>query len=363
MSDRRLEGSVRIVGSGLLGASIGLGLTARGVDVIVDDASPSNARLAIDYGAGRAPRDDDAPALIVVCVPPDVTAQVVGAELAAHPDALVTDVASVKLAPLRELESAGADLSRYLGTHPMAGREIGGPAAARADLFLGRPWVLAGHDAISYRRAAAIEDMILDLGAVPVEMTVAQHDASVALVSHAPQVVSSLLAARLTDGDNAALALAGQGVRDVTRVAGSDPGLWLQILSANAVPVAAILRALRDDLDVVVDALERIGDERPDGARRAIVDALAAGNAGVARLPGKHGKDARYASLVVLIDDRPGQLARLFAEIGDLGVNLEDLRLEHSPGAPIGIVEVSVLPEAVAALERDLIERGWRIAG
>lgn len=99
MSDRRLEGSVRIVGSGLLGASIGLGLTARGVDVIVDDASPSNARLAIDYGAGRAPRDDDAPALIVVCVPPDVTAQVVGAELAAHPDALVTDVASVKLAP------------------------------------------------------------------------------------------------------------------------------------------------------------------------------------------------------------------------------------------------------------------------
>lgn len=363
MSDRRLGENVRIVGSGLLGASIGLGLTARGVDVVVDDISPSNRRLAIDYGAGRAPREDDAPGLIVVCVPPDVTASVVAAELAAYPDALVTDVASVKQQPLEELERLGADLSRYLGTHPMAGREVGGPAAARVDLFLGRPWVLAGHPAISYRRAAAIEDMILDLGAVPVEMTVDEHDRSVALISHVPQVVSSLLAARLVGGDGGALGLAGQGVRDVTRVASSDPQLWLQILAANAAPVATILAALRADLDGVIDALERLDSDAEEGARRAIVDALAAGNAGVARLPGKHGVDARYSQLVILIDDSPGELARLLTEVGELGVNLEDLRLEHSPGAPIGIVEVSVLPEALARLEAGLTERGWRIAG
>ncbi len=110
MNDRRLAEQVRIVGSGLLGASIGLGLRAHGVDVIVDDASPSARNLAIAYGAGRAPAADDAPGLIVVAVPPDVTADVVAAELARYPDALVTDVASVKVAPLDELRSRGADL-------------------------------------------------------------------------------------------------------------------------------------------------------------------------------------------------------------------------------------------------------------
>ena len=123
MSDRRLQGPVRIVGAGLLGSSIGLALRAKGVDVILDDSSPSTVRLAVDYGAGRHAADGDAPELIVVAVPPDVTARIVAAELAAYPDALVTDVASVKLAPLDELRELGADLSRYIGSHPMAGRE------------------------------------------------------------------------------------------------------------------------------------------------------------------------------------------------------------------------------------------------
>jgi prephenate dehydrogenase len=83
----------------------------------------------------------------------------------------------------------------------------------------------------------------------------------------------------------------------------------------------------------------------------------------VQRIPGKHGADLKLASLIVLIDDTPGQLARLLSEIGQLGVNLEDLRLEHSPGAPIGIVEVQVAPEAVSGLEEDLVQRGWRVAG
>jgi prephenate dehydrogenase len=363
VTDRRLDVGVRVVGSGLLGTSIALGLRERGVDVILDDISPSNRRLAIDYGAGREPAPGDAPGLVVVAVPPDVTAPVVAHELAAFPEALVTDVASVKVQPLRELEALGADVSRYLGTHPMAGREVSGPAAARADLFLGRPWVLAGHDGITYRRAAAIEDMILDLGAVPIEMDVEQHDRSVALVSHAPQLVASLLAARLVDGDDAALSIAGAGLRDTTRIASSDPLLWMQILTANAEPVRGILAALRDDLDAVIGALGDLADDKPGVPRRVLVGALSAGNRGVERIPGKHGRDDRYTRLVVLIDDSPGQLARLLTEIGELGVNLEDLRLDHSPGAPIGIVEVSVLPEVAPALEAELIARGWRIAG
>ncbi|MGO1774455.1 MAG: prephenate dehydrogenase/arogenate dehydrogenase family protein, partial [Agrococcus casei] len=120
----RLQGPVRIVGTGLLGTSIGLGLTARGVDVQLADASPSQASLAADYGAGRlATADDATPQLIVVAVPPDVTAEVVASELARFPQAIVTDVASVKQLPLTQLRELGADVSRYLGSHPMAGKE------------------------------------------------------------------------------------------------------------------------------------------------------------------------------------------------------------------------------------------------
>ncbi|WP_104194532.1 prephenate dehydrogenase [Cryobacterium sp. M25] len=360
MVESRLIGPVRVVGAGLLGTSIGLGLRARGIDVILADASPTNLSIAVDYGAGRAATAGDLPQLIVVCVPPDVTAEIVARELAAHPQAIVTDVASVKLAPLQELRALGADVSRYIGGHPMAGRERGGPLAGRADLFVGRPWVVAAHDAISYQQATAIDDLILDLGAILVEMSPEEHDSAVALISHVPQVVSTIMARRLTDATGSALNLAGQGLRDVTRVAASDPELWVQILGANAEPVRDILLAYRNDLDRFIDALEA---PAAPGARRKVAEELAGGNAGVARLPGKHGQDRRFVSLSVMVDDTPGQLARLLNEVGEVGVNLEDLRLEHSPGAQLGLAEISVLPEAVGRLTEELAARGWRIAG
>ena len=360
MTESRLIGPVRVVGVGLLGASIGLGLKAKGIDVILADASPTHLAIAVDYGAGRPAEPGDRPQLIVVCVPPDVTADVVAAELEAYPEALVTDVASVKLAVYDDLKARGADLSRYIGTHPMAGRERGGPMSGRADLFVGRPWVVVDHGNVSYQNAAAIDDLILDLGATLVELTPEQHDQAVALVSHVPQVVSSLLARRLIEAPHAALNLAGQGLRDVTRIASSDPELWVQILGQNAQPVAEILRAYRDDLDRFVAALE---DFEAPGARRRIAEELFGGNTGVERLPGKHGVDRRYASLIVMVDDRPGQLARLFNDVGDAGVNLEDFRLEHSPGAQVGLAEVFVLPEVVERLTDELAARGWRIAG
>lgn len=360
MVESRLVGPVRIVGVGLLGTSIGLGLRNRGIEVILADASPTNLSIAVDYGAGRAAAAGDEPQLVVVCVPPDVTAEIVARELAAFPGAIVTDVASVKLAVLEDLRAAGADVSRYIGTHPLAGRERGGPLAGRADLFIGRPWVVAGHDAITYQQATAIDDLILDLGATLVEMRAEDHDRGVALVSHVPQVVSTLMARRLTDAAASSLNLAGQGLRDVTRVAASDPELWVQILGANAKPVRDILLAYRDDLDRFIDAL---ADPAAPGARRKLAEELAGGNAGVARLPGKHGQDRRFVSMIVMVDDTPGQLARLLAEIGEVGVNLEDLRLEHSPGAQLGLAEISVLPEAVSRLTEELAARGWRIAG
>jgi prephenate dehydrogenase len=242
----------------------------------------------------------------------------------------------------------------------MAGRERSGPLAARADLFLGRPWVITPHAGTTTAQVATLEGLALDLGATPVRLDADRHDEAVALVSHAPQLVSSLVAARLLAAPAAALGLAGQGVRDVTRIAASDPALWVQILSANAAQVRPVLAALRDDLDAVVAALEA---PAAPGAPRAIADALAAGNAGVARIPGKHGTDLATTAMTVLVDDTPGQLARLLTEIGELGVNLEDLRLEHSPGAPFGLADIAVLPEVLHRTVTDLTDRGWRIAG
>jgi prephenate dehydrogenase len=357
----RFDRSVRIVGAGLLGTSIGLGLTKLGVHVTLEDASPANLKLAIDYGAGVSGSAADTPTLIVVCVPPDVTSSVVARELKAFPEATVTDVASVKSQALAELRAAGADLSRYVGSHPMAGRERGGAMSGRADLFMGRPWVISSNESNSNKAVALVEDLAVDLGSAPLKVSAADHDRAVALVSHVPQLVSSLLAARLVNAEGSDVALAGQGLRDTTRIAGSDPKLWLQILSANAAEVAPVLRAFETDLHNVVEALENIDES---GSLATVSRALEAGNHGVERIPGKHGtKQTNYSQVVVMIADKPGELGRLFNEVGEIGVNIEELKLEHSPSAPIGLVELYVLPSVESKLIADLESRGWKIAG
>jgi len=360
-------GPVRIVGTGLLGASVGLGLCRFGVEVTLADPSPTAVALARDVGAGRPARPDDRePALVVVAAPPDVTADLVAAELATHPSAVVTDVASVKGTVLASLRAAGADLTRYVGSHPMAGRERTGPAAALPDLFAGRPWVIvdAGAGADS---ALAVRNLAVDLGAIPVAMDAATHDQAVATVSHLPQLVASLVAARLRDAPVEALELAGQGLRDVTRIAASDPQLWTAIFAANAAAVRTELAALRGDLDTVLAALAAADVASgpttvAEGTLAALARTLAAGNDGVARVPGKHGGQRyRYARVSVLVPDTPGSLAALLGVIGDTGVNLEDLDIEHAAGRLAGIANVAVLPEAAARLETELTRRGWTV--
>lgn len=362
------RGPVRVVGTGLLGTSVGLGLRAHGVDVLLHDPSRTALALARDVGAGRPATDDDAePALIVVASPPDVTADVVRAELAAHPAAVVTDVASVKGYVLRELRDAGADLTRYVGSHPMAGRERSGPASALPDLFLGRPWVIVDSGESDPAAVLAVRSLANDLGGVPVQLDADAHDAAVALVSHVPQVASSLVAARLREAAPDALGLAGQGLRDVTRVAGSDPALWTSILAANAAAVRDVLAALRDDLDGVVGALDEAArasgpEDVALGALARIATTIAEGNAGVALVPGKHGGAPRqWAVVTALVPDQPGELARLLTDVGEAGVNLEDLQLEHAAGRPVGMAAVSVDPARSAHLEAELTARGWRL--
>lgn len=359
-------GPVRVVGTGLLGTSIGLGLSGGRTRVMLSDPSPTALALARDLGAGEIDPGDVAPTLIVVAAPPDVTASVVATQLDACPDATVTDVASVKTGVLRELVQRGVDLTRYVGGHPLAGRERSGPIAARGDLFLGRPWAVCPTDKAEPARVDAVRRLALALGGVPTTMSPEDHDAAVARVSHVPQVAASLVAARLRHAPESAVSLAGQGLRDVTRIAGSDPLLWAQILAANAGPVVEVLRELRGDLDVLIDALDALAAELPGvpaaGARSAIAGAVADGNLGRDRIPGKHGGTATaYAVVTVLVPDTPGSLGRLFADIGAAGVNVEELALEHAPGRAVGLVEVSVVPAIRGTLEAALGEAGWHL--
>jgi len=356
-----LDGPVVVIGTGLLGTSIGLGLRGRGVPVYLSDPSPTNQAVAVDIGAGQplAGLAGAVPQLVVVAAPPDVTADVVAKALADYPDSVVVDIASVKAEILSALRSRGADLSRYVGTHPMAGREKSGPVAARGELFTSMPWVVCPSEETSGAALQAARSLATDLGAVVSQFTADEHDEAVALVSHLPQVMSSLLASRLQGTPLHALSLAGNGLRDVTRIAASDPSLWVQILGGNAAKVVEILYGVREDLNRLIGTLE---EPTAPGARLDLAQLMSEGNAGQARIPGKHGGPPQaYSWLTVLVDDKPGQIARLLTEIGEIGVNLEDLRLDHSSGQNVGMVEISVLPNKHDHLIEALNDRGWRV--
>jgi prephenate dehydrogenase len=357
----RTKGQVHIIGAGLLGTSIGLSLRNIGVDVSLEDSSPAVQSLAADFGAGRNLNPADEVSLVVVCVPPDVTASTVITALERFPKAVVTDVASVKAAILEEVVSGSSHAKRYVGSHPMAGREKGGALSGRPDLFIGRPWVVAVEDSTDAAAVDVVEKLALDLGATTVRLSSLEHDRAVALISHTPQVISSLLAARLAGADEFDLALAGQGVRDTTRIAASDPKLWLQILSMNSEQLIPVLKSFQKDLSEVLTALEDVSGA---GSLAKIGSSLEKGNLGISRLPGKHGsRNTSYAQVVVMIDDKPGELARLLNEIGEAKLNIEDLKLDHATGAQVGLVELSVLPSSEEKLVETLKANGWRMAG
>ncbi|MEV7396480.1 prephenate dehydrogenase [Aeromicrobium sp. NPDC092404] len=345
------SGPVLVIGSGLIGTSVGMALREHEVDVMLVDADPDNVELAVSRGAGRAFLDDTLPSLVVVAVPPVVAGDVVADALVRWPEAIVTDVTSVKSLLQRSVESApGAE--RYVGGHPMAGSERSGPMAASAQLFEGRPWAVTPTGTTQPAALDAVVDLALHVGAVPIIMDAATHDRAVALVSHVPQVMSTLTAARLTEAEGNHLALAGPGLRDTTRIAGSDSALWLDILGTNAPDVRAVLQLVRADLDRVIDALGH--DDTVLG------DVLEAGRRGTALIPGKHGEQPDRLDVVhVQVADQPGELSRLMGDTGAAGVNIEDLRLDHDLGRPVGLAEIAVARGVGDTLVEALTARGW----
>jgi len=344
-----------VVGAGLIGASVAMALTRAGVETYVRDLDPKVAHVAASLGAGSDDRLPQAPTLVVVATPPDVLGAEILKALLAYPSAVVTDVGSVKSEPLRRLREHDAPISRYVGGHPMAGSERSGPMAAAADLFDGRAWAVVTRADCDHWAVSLVQGLVAACGAVAVTMTAQEHDVAVARVSHLPHLMAALTAAQLAAAPPEHLALSGQGVRDVTRIAAGDPRLWRQILTANAGAVTALLSSLRDDLDTVVKSLA-------EGDSAGIEKVLAAGVAGTSLIPGKHGGPPVSLDIVtVAIPDEPGALARLFGDVGAAKVNIEDLRIDHDPARAFGLVELDVAADSADELTRALDARGWAV--
>jgi prephenate dehydrogenase len=351
-------GSVLIVGTGLIGTSIGLSLRRAGIEVLLDDLIPGQAIVARELGAGDLLHEGARPDLVVVSVPPRHAAETIARVSREFPGAVITDVTSVKTAVLRDARALGADPARLVGGHPMAGREVSGATAARVDLLDDRLWIVTPMDATS-DSVAQVARLISACGAYLVEMTPEEHDRAVALVSHAPQLLSSVLAAELIQADDAYVRVAGQGLRDMTRIAASDDQLWADILSTNAGPVSEVLDSLIERLTAARASLSS-DDSGSDAS--AISTVLRNGAEGQRRIPGKHGGTASaYESVAVMLADSPGELARLFAAAGDEGINTEDVRIEHILGRPSGLVEVFVSPDRGEALRSALRARGFDV--
>ena len=364
---RAIKGPVLVIGAGLIGASIGQALKRANVDVWLSDVDETQVSTAVAMGAGQSlaslKTETRVPQLVVVAVPPRFAAQVLANASIDFPESVITDVTSVKSNILKQALAFGADESRLVGGHPMAGREVSGAAAARKDLFDDRLWIITPLGLSSASSQDLVEQLALTCGAIAVKMTVQEHDQAVALVSHAPQVVSSALAAQLLPAKEHHIAVAGQGLRDMTRIAASDNDLWVDILSENAAPVAEVIGGLIAELQEVLHALQELANGDEDHSE--ILDAtLRAGAKGRARIPGRHGNiEAAFSQVAVLIEDKPAELARLFVAAGDAGINLEDVRIEHVLGRPSGLVELSVRPDRAQELVDALVSRDFDVKG
>lgn len=348
--------SVAIVGTGLIGGSVGLALRARGdaPEISGYDTAAGALEQAVERGAITTPARSLTEAveqadLVVVAVPVDQIAAVC-AEIRAvlRPDAVVTDVASTKAGVVEAGEEQLG--GRFVGGHPMAGSERHGIEAAARELFDGAWWILTPTGSTLPQAYTKVAAMAAEVGATAVALDPRTHDTLVARLSHLPQLAASALVdIAASAGDEAALLqLAGGGFRDTTRIAASDPDLWVAIVRANQVAILDSLEGLSGRLE----SLRRlIAGSQWDEIRSWLERAR---NARV-RLFDKPVYGGEPVALGMMVPDRPGVLAEVTTAAGKLGANIEDLRIAHSTEGGRGRLELIVargpqLEALVAAL-------------
>ena len=349
MSHKKLT-SVRIVGSGLIGTSIGLGLVQLGIQVQMVDSDEKAQSLANDLVGGA---NISSPDLVVLAMPTSQLAAVISEENQLNPQSTFIDVGSVKNEVVLYVQTISGLSKRFLPTHPMAGREIGGASSARADLFQGRSWILTPSSDLEHASRQIVLELIEHLGATPIELSALDHDRAVARISHLPQIASSLIAKQLTGTPPEWMELAGQGLRDTTRIAGSDESLWKEIIYSNRSELQQLLINLQNDVQSMIDSLED---------PQQIAHLISQGRIGKALIPGKHGGKAReYFYLPIVIDDKPGQLGAIFNECAAMDVNVEDLNIEHSPGQLSALITLALSQSDAEKLSTHLTSIGWNV--
>jgi len=342
---------VTIIGSGLIGTSIGLALSRLGLEVSMRDQD-ARAQGIAQALVGTQTHEISESELVISAVPLSAFSSVIKLLQESTFVGVFIDVASVKTKPVLEVLASQLERANFLPTHPMAGREVGGAESAPADLFEGRPWIIDSSDSNLEAKSSGVA-LIEALRAYVIDIPAAAHDQAIALVSHLPQLVSSLLARQLAGKPEEWLGLAGAGLRDTTRIAASDPGLWKEIISANSAAIAPLLQKLSSDLNALILNLT---DENH------ISEFISKGQVGRASIPGKHGGKAReYTFLPIVIEDKPGQLAAIFDECAKVSVNIEDLAIEHSPGQETGLITLAVSASDSVKLREHLVSQGWDV--
>ena len=347
--------TVEVVGGGLIGTSIALKVAQNGAFARLRDVNPAHQRIANELlGVALAPEGTE-PNLVVVATPVDAIPEAVITSLLQYPESIVIDTGSIKTKVIHEVWTLAnrlsntVELDRFIPTHPMAGREVHGPEGARSDLFEGRAWALTPHSACGKSYVDAVEEFIGEMGATAYLLSPESHDRQVAMTSHLPQLLASTLASILEEP----LDLAGQGLRDMTRLAHSDHTMWEPIFEGNAV-------ALEPLVDVLIKSINDLKDKH--FSRDVVNSLMRKGETGARLVPGKHGgKPRAYGALSVVIPDRPGQLGLLFNHCSEAQINIEDLRIEHSPGQETGLITLFVNPGDLSTLNSYLSTLGWHV--
>ncbi|MGI9118849.1 MAG: prephenate dehydrogenase/arogenate dehydrogenase family protein [Acidimicrobiales bacterium] len=338
-----------VVGTGLIGGSIGLALRARGWHVTGRDRDPLRADQALALGALDAVGDDQEAEVTFLATPVGAVVEEAAVALKEGPG-VVTDVGSVKTSIVRSVDDP-----RFVGGHPMAGSEQEGVAGADVALFSGSVWVLTPVTGTDPAAHSLVRSVVSSLGAEVVELPPDHHDALVAVVSHVPHLTAAVLmglAAVRAEEHSVLLRLAAGGFRDMTRVAAGDPGIWPDICVENASPIIELLGRLEESL-ATVRALVEGGDRA--GLLRTLEDARSAR----VNLPMRVAELAEMAELRVPVPDRPGVLAEITTLATERGVNIADLEIAHSGEGDAGIVILMVEAATVDRLSEALDQRGY----
>jgi prephenate dehydrogenase len=350
---------VAVVGTGLIGTSIAMasvraGETVRGFDADRDALARAAERSGLTPSATLEESVAGA-TLVFVCTPIPEVPGLVSEILRLSPDAIVTDVGSVKTRVMSGVHATAdpAHLDRFIGGHPMGGSERSGPDHASASVLDGVVWVLSPSPGVSEATVARLSTWVEKIGARPVPMDPERHDRLVAVVSHLPQVASTALmglAAAEEAGEPEILLLAAGGFRDLTRLAASSPHLWSDILLANGDAIAGAI-------DLYVGRLIRLRNLIRRAEAAEVERAFGEAKRARLSLAAKPHVKAGVAVLQVPVPDRPGILAEVTATMSDAGVNIEDLQIVHSPEGGRGTVHLTLAADAAHDAEIALRER------